>query len=355
MKKDIPFESIFTDVTRLAKKIPQSDYLPHGRYPIFDQGKAYIAGYSNECNMFFSDVPAIIFGDHTRIIKFITEPCFIGADGVKLLKIKTNDNPKYLYYALQSVNIPNTGYNRHFRLLKESKIRLYAENIQNEIVATLDRINSIIDNKNKQIKNIDLLAKSRFIEMFGDPITNPKAWETKKLIDVAPIKNYQGDFEDRIWLLNLDMVEAQTGNILDYLYVDKSKIGGSTCSFDESNILYSKLRPYLNKVVIPMKKGCATSELLPLSPSELLNRIYLAYLLKNDSFVAFISEKVAGAKMPRVQMEDFRKFPCMLPPLYMQNEFASLIQQLDKSKVRIKKSLEKLEMTYKALLQEYFG
>ncbi len=176
--------------------------------------------------------------------------------------------------------------------------------------------------------------------MFGDPITNPKAWETKKLIDVAPIKNYQGDFEDRIWLLNLDMVEAQTGNILDYLYVDKSKIGGSTCSFDESNILYSKLRPYLNKVVIPMKKGCATSELLPLSPSELLNRIYLAYLLKNDSFVAFISEKVAGAKMPRVQMEDFRKFPCMLPPLYMQNEFASLIQQLDKSKVRMKKCLK---------------
>lgn len=167
MKKDLPFESVFYDATRLAKKIPQSDYLPKGYYPILDQGKKYISGYYNDNLGLFSDVPAIIFGDHTRIIKFITSPCFIGADGVKLLKFKTKDNPKYLYYALQSLKIPNTGYNRHFRLLKEAKIRIWPKNIQEKIVLILDKIKSIIENKNRQIENIDIIAKSRFIAEFA--------------------------------------------------------------------------------------------------------------------------------------------------------------------------------------------
>lgn len=151
--------------------------------------------------------------------------------------------------------------------------------------------------------------------------------------DVAPVVNYSGEFDDEIWLLNLDMVEAQTGRIIDYLMVSEDEIGNSTCTFDESNVLYSKLRPYLNKVVIPDRRGYATSELVPLQPvKSKLNRDYLAYMLRSDEFVGMITEKVAGAKMPRVSMGDFRKFDVPLPPLDIQEQFAEFVKQVDKSK-----------------------
>ena len=84
-----------------------------------------------------------------------------------------------------------------------------------------------------------------------------------KLNDIAPIKQGVVLAEDKYWLLNLDMVESNTGKIIDYLYVPKEEIGASTVTFDTDNVLYSKLRPYLNKVVLPDRPGYATSEMLP--------------------------------------------------------------------------------------------
>lgn len=90
------FTEIFDDVTKRGTKIPTNQYLEYGTYPIIDQGQSEIAGYTNEINGLFTDVPAIIFGDHTRIIKYVDTPCFLGADGVKLLKTKdTRANYKY--------------------------------------------------------------------------------------------------------------------------------------------------------------------------------------------------------------------------------------------------------------------
>ena len=80
------FTDIFEDVTKQGTKILTNLYLENGLYPIIDQGQSEIAGYTNEAEGLFTDVPAIIFGDHTRIIKYVDTPCFLGADGVKLLK-----------------------------------------------------------------------------------------------------------------------------------------------------------------------------------------------------------------------------------------------------------------------------
>ena len=152
--------------------------------------------------------------------------------------------------------------------------------------------------------------------------------------EVAPSRNYTGEIEEPIWLLNLDMIEAQSGRIIDHLYVLESELGTSTCTFDTSTVLYSKLRPYLNKVVIPDRCGYATSELVPLKPNPLkLNRQYLAFMLRSDEFVNMINEKVAGAKMPRVSMSDFREFDVPIPPLEIQNQFATFVEQVDKSKL----------------------
>ena len=191
--------------------------------------------------------------------------------------------------------------------------------------------------------------------MFGNPVSNDKGWQHQAMDKVAPSSAGRGDNSETVWLLNLDMVEAQTGRILDYLYVGKEQVGTSTCAFDEGNVLYSKLRPYLNKVVVPTKKGYCTTELVPLRPNAKLNRQFLAYLLRSEAFVSFINEKVAGAKMPRVSMSVFRDFECILPPIVLQNEFATFVEQVDKSKFEIQQSIDKLETLKKSLMQQYFG
>ena len=172
------FLEVFEDVTKYGTKIPTDKYLASGEYPIIDQGQTYISGYINDGTGLFTDVPAIIFGDHTRVLKYVDTPCFLGADGVKLLKTKDNSSDyKYLYYALCNANIPNTGYNRHFKWLKEVNIPLPNVETQHQIANTLDKVTHTIDICNAILEKLDLLVKSRFIEMFGDIICNTKQWD----------------------------------------------------------------------------------------------------------------------------------------------------------------------------------
>jgi len=113
--------------------------------------------------------------------------------------------------------------------------------------------------------------------------------------------NISGDKSPKVWLLNLDMIQQQTGHIIAYNYVPKEDTNGSIVSFDTSVVLYSKLRPNLNKVVLPTKAGYATSELLPLKPNEdIVTREYLTLLLRSPKFVSYAVSKTAGAKMPRL-------------------------------------------------------
>lgn len=271
--------------------------------------------------------------------------------------------PEYLYYFFLSnkdkivkLGVGGAQPNISATILKDIKIPLEDISTQNKIVCMLDKAQELIYKRKAQIEELDELVKSRFIEMFGDPISNSKEWQTRKMNDVAPSVNYKGDFnEDKIWLLNLDAVESNTGNIIDYNYVSKDKIGNSTCTFDTTNVLYSKLRPYLNKVVIPNEVGYATSEMIPLQPvKEILNRYYLTYMLRNRLFVDYISEKVSGAKMPRVTMNDFREFNVPIPPLEFQNLFADFVKQVDKLKFEMKTSLKGLEDNFNSLMQQAF-
>ena len=263
------------------------------------------------------------------------------------LKEDSNILKEYLYYYLKSKkkDVNNLGRgvaqnNINLSLLRKFKIPVIPLRQQKKIIEVLDNVSSTINNYERELALLDELVKARFVEMFGDPVSNSKDLPVQKMNNVAPICQYDGSFEESVWLLNLDMVESQTGRIINYNIVSKDEIGGSVCTFDENNVLYSKLRPYLNKVVIPNGKGYATSELVPLRPDpKIINRIYLAYLLRSNEFVEMIKEKVAGAKMPRVSMSDFREFNVPVPPLELQNQFASFVQEIDKSRLLSNHSL----------------
>jgi type I restriction enzyme S subunit len=119
-----------------------------------------------------------------------------------------------------------------------------------------------------------------------------------------------------VWHLTLDQIESGTGRIVDKQIAPASAAGSSTYVFDSGNVLYSKLRPYLNKVVRPAEAGIATTQLVPLRPQpRVLCPEFLAYYLRSPRFVAFASGCVAGAKMPRVITAKLWQHEVPVPPL----------------------------------------
>ena len=356
------FSEIFSDVTKYGKKIPSDKYLKKGKYPIIDQGRENIAGYFNdECGL-FKDVPAIIFGDHTRILKFVTEPFFLGADGVKLLKSKLSDcNDKFLFYALKNVKIPNTGYNRHFKWLKTAQINIPNRKEQDLIVNVLDHIERIILLRQNELQKLDELVKSRFIEMFGDLSCNKKKYPIKRLKDIA------------IWWNGLtykpsDIVDASKGVLV----------------LRSSNIQDSELAFYDNVYV-----GCSIKEKYLVQNNDILmcSRNGSAALVGKCALIKDIKKPMAfGAFMMNIrssyypylkvyfQTSDFRRqiatgtttinqitgkmlenVKVIVPGIDEVSKFADFLRGIDKSKMTIQKSLDELETLKKSLMQQYFG
>ena len=133
----IPFDEIFYDDTKSATKISASEYLSSGQYAIYDQSQdTQICGYSNDDDGVNMDYPVILFGDHSRVVKLIDRPFYIGADGVKIIRSKQFDlNIVFAYYMIKYCNIPETGYNRHFKYLKLKRFFAPDREKQNQFVA----------------------------------------------------------------------------------------------------------------------------------------------------------------------------------------------------------------------------
>ena len=125
----------------IPAKIKRDDYRQNGKYPVVDQGENLIAGYiDDEQKLYRGDLPVVIFGDHTRILKYIDFPFAFGADGIKILRPQDILLPKFFYYVLVFNPIENQGYKRHFSLLTQVKIPLPPLEVQKQIVERLDKI-----------------------------------------------------------------------------------------------------------------------------------------------------------------------------------------------------------------------
>lgn len=349
------------DLTKIRTgKLDANASSPNGKYPFFTCSKEplRINSHSYDCEC------VLVAGNGDLNVKYYNGK-FDAYQRTYIIEDNGNNQlyMPYLYYFMEGYveelrKLSIGGVIKYIKLgnLTEALIELPKIEDQRTIVDILNKSKRILSYHQQQLQKLDELVKARFVEMFGMPVSNTKHWKTEKMNRVAPAVNYSGVFDDAVWLLNLDMVESQTGRILNYLIVSKSEIGNSTCAFDTSNVLYSKLRPYLNKVVIPDRCGFATSELVPLQPvKEKINREYLAFMLRSDEFVNTISEKVAGAKMPRVSMSDFRSFDVPIPPYELQMQFTDFVHQVDKSKVAVQKSLDEAQLLFDSLMQQYFG
>ncbi len=119
--KRATFKEIFYRISSNKHQIKTGSYLENGLYPVIDQGKQKIVAYSNQKNKVLKagSNGIIVFGDHTREVKYVDFDFVVGADGTQLLKAKEGYDLKYYYYHLLMKRIPDTGYNRHFKFVKE--------------------------------------------------------------------------------------------------------------------------------------------------------------------------------------------------------------------------------------------
>lgn len=136
----LPFESCIQKV-KYTTKLQAKDYLDSGKYPIISQEEEYISGYWNNDEDVFSVVsPVVIFGDHTRILKYVDFSFVLGADGVKIFLPISTVTPWYLYYFLKSSDIPSLGYSRHYKLVKELAVPIPPLDLQKTFAAKIESI-----------------------------------------------------------------------------------------------------------------------------------------------------------------------------------------------------------------------
>ena len=334
------FNDIFIDNTKKGRKILKENYHSRGKISIIDQGKNQISGFSDEKVGIYKEIPVIIFGDHTRIIKYVDYPFLLGADGVKILSVKTNKFiTKYLYYALLNYYIPDTGYNRHFKWLKNFTVNVNSINEQKRIVVTLDKIITMIDKKKKQINLLEELVKSRFLEMFGDSIRNEKGWEVKKWKEVLKIINGK----------NQKKVENQSGKY--DIFGSGGKMGNADDWLVKENSVLIGRKGSINKPIIVKEKIWNVDTVFGLEPNiEIINCDYLYYFCYFYDF-----ERLNKAvTIPSLTKKDLLKIDIPIPPLVLQEKFVLIHKSINKLKFEAEKSLKEMENLYESLMQKFF-
>ncbi|MBR5505265.1 MAG: restriction endonuclease subunit S [Clostridia bacterium] len=356
------FLDVLEDVTKRGTKIPFNQYLPNGKYPIIDQGQNKVAGYTDQEEGLFTEIPAIIFGDHTRIIKYVDEPCFLGADGVKLLKAKSEcSNHKYLYYVLLNAKIPDTGYNRHFKWLKEIDIPIYDEKTQSNIVNELDKITYLINKRKIQLEKLDELVKARFVELFGDPVGNTKNLPKKTLPELGELGRGVSKHRPRNApeLLGGKYPLIQTGEVANAeLYITSyentySEIGFKQSKMWDAGTLCITIAANIAKTAILTFDACFPDSVVGFNANEQTNNIFIHYWF--SFFQAILEAQAPESAQKNINLKVLSELEVIVPPIEEQMKFVSFVKQTDKSKVEIQKSLEKLKLLKKALLQKYFG
>ena len=222
---------------------------------------------------------------------------------------------------------------------------------QKRIALILDKATEIKAKREQAIAKLDELLLSAFQEC----CLKSASQSAVKIKNVVTKVKLNEKSDARVWSLALDQIESNSGKIISQVMVDKAKLGSSTYYFEPEVVLYSKLRPYLNKVVIPDTHGYATTELVPLycDKEKILPSFMMAFL-RSARFVEYANTNSAGAKMPRVMMDKFWDYEMLLPDLNVQQKFKQLNDQINALKDTLTGSIVKQDALIASLQQQAF-
>lgn len=278
-----------------------------------------------------------------------------GAIASSLVIIRPNlekVRPQYLMLALETLLIKeqlfkfNNGSsqpNLSAKSVKEYKLELPDLFIQDSIISKLEKVRNLIEDEKQEKLLLDNLIQSRFVELFGDLKSNNKRWPIVGFnecadIDTNMIHNFEG-YEDYPHI-GINCIEKETGRLIGYRTIAEDGVISGKYLFTPKHIIYSKIRPNLNKVALPDFKGLCSADAYPiLVKSEICNREYFGYTLRSKYFLDYILAFSNRTNLPKVNKNQVEGFMLPLPPIDLQNQFAAFVQQVNKSKFAIIKFL----------------
>ncbi len=273
--------------------------------------------------------------------------------------------PDYVYYMFSGkdwdagTNKAVMGKTLNKATLSKIKVKIHDIDEQREIVAVLDTLSKIIDDRNAQIVSLDTLIKARFVELFGDLKTNTKNWPTVGFNDCAAIDtNMIHDFDgyENYPHIGIDSIEKDTGRLVGYRTIAEDGVISGKYLFSPKHIIYSKIRPNLNKVALPDFDGLCSADAYPiLVKEEVCTREFLGYTLRSSYFLDYILAFSNRTNLPKVNKNQVEGFTLPLPEIGVQRQFSDFVKQVDKSKVAVQKSLDEMQVLFDSLMQEYFG
>lgn len=279
---------------------------------------------------------------------------------------------KYLFYFLRLKKdyLNSLGRGATFKEISKSivesiKIPLPPKSTQFAIVTELDKINELIRLKKEQLKDFDNLAQSLFYEMFGDPVENEMGWEVKKLGEICTDIT-DGDHmpppksESGIPFITISDIDKDTRclNFENTFYVPEDYYNNlkENRKPQKGDLLYTVTGSYGIPVIVKTdKRFCFQRHIALLRPNkEILSTIFLCYWVLSDG-VKFMADKVAtGIAQKTVGLNSIRKFSCILPPLPLQRLFAQRIEQIEREKSEVQKSIQDLETLLASRMQYWF-
>lgn len=275
--------------------------------------------------------------------------------------------PEYLYYVVRHMHLEKyfsgaTIPHIYFRDYKNEEFNIEPVERQSEIVSVLRKLETVISTRQKQLQKLDDLVKARFVELFGDPISNPKGWKKDKAeshIDLLSGYPFQSEqyVNDGI-------------NICGGLIIMPQKIQWQDCrhwpSVDgyedyllaEDDIVMALDRPWISEgFKIAQVDSTHLPALLIQRTARIrgidVNQQYLFHCFVNGGFDKH--SNVTGSLVPHISAKDIRSFEILLPPIKLQKQFAAFVKQVDKSKAAVQKALDETQLLFDSLMQKYFG
>ncbi|HEG0327659.1 TPA: restriction endonuclease subunit S [Campylobacter coli] len=325
------FDNIFYSPSSKNYQLNTKDYLEKGCIPIIDQSKKFIIGYSNDYEKVFKinncNNSCIIFGDHTRVLKFIDFDFIVGADGVKILLNKDIErfNTKFLFFQLLYKDIPLLGYRRHFSVLKQSTFSIPPLKEQERIVGILDESFAKIDESIKILEqdllNLDELMQSALQKAFNPLKDNakenyklPQSWEWKSLEEISENISAGGDKPK-------NCTESKTAKNQIPVYANGVNNNGLVGYTDKATIIKPSLtisaRGTIGFVCIRKEPYFPIVRLISLIPCENILCLHYLYFCLN-----FFIAKGEGSSIPQLTIPKFKSLQIPLPPLKEQEQIA---------------------------------
>lgn len=341
--------------------VESTDYDDAFDTPVLTAGQSFILGYTNETNYIYTNLPVIIFDDFTTATKFVDFPFKVKSSAMKILRATEKADIKFLFYYMSTISV-DTDLHKRYWISKyaDMQIPLPPLEVQQQIADVLDRASALIEKRKTQIEKLDLLIKSQFIEMFGDPVTNPMGWEKKKLSSMGELNRGVSKHRPRNdpKLLGGEYPLIQTGDVANSgIYIEKysstySELGLAQSKMWAKGTLCITIAANIAKTGILAFDACFPDSVVGFLPYNYTNTFFINYWFA--FFQKILEEQAPESAQKNINLKILYELDVICPPIALQNEFVDFVQQVDAQKSQMQKSLKKLELNYKSLMQKCF-